>query len=194
MSPLCNLMYFSSAWTSNSSHLPVCGGHMSGGRRPPGPKRIPTDVSESLATQRPGGSHHLRPYGSGPWAQLWRYCQELRLPRHKGAFTQTDTGQWSFFIVFGLPFLKKPTSEGINPEFWVILIRCVMCLQEMLGLMKPATSGQQGKPLAPHDAAASCRYEIISILPCEIVTLLPMQENYLRESSCAHFLFSLHLV
>ncbi|XP_067315053.1 protein transport protein Sec23B [Pseudorasbora parva] len=31
-------------------------------------------------------------------------------------------------------------------------------IQEMLGLMKPATSGQQGKPLAPHDAAASCRF------------------------------------
>lgn len=28
-------------------------------------------------------------------------------------------------------------------------------IQEMLGLMKPATSGQQGKPLAPHDAAAA---------------------------------------
>lgn len=69
-----------------------------------------------------------------------------------------------------------------------------MCLQEMLGLMKPATSGQQGKPLAPHDAAASCRYEIIIILPCEIVTLLSMQENDLHEGSCAHFLFSLHLV
>lgn len=59
-------MYFSSAWTSNPSHLSVCGGHMSGGGRPPGPERIPTDVSESFATQRPGGSHHLRPYGSGP--------------------------------------------------------------------------------------------------------------------------------
>uniref|UniRef100_A0AAR2LYC7 Protein transport protein SEC23 n=1 Tax=Pygocentrus nattereri TaxID=42514 RepID=A0AAR2LYC7_PYGNA len=31
-------------------------------------------------------------------------------------------------------------------------------IQEMLGLMKPAASGQQGRPLAPQDAATSCRF------------------------------------
>uniref|UniRef100_A0AAQ5X0N0 Protein transport protein SEC23 n=1 Tax=Amphiprion ocellaris TaxID=80972 RepID=A0AAQ5X0N0_AMPOC len=31
-------------------------------------------------------------------------------------------------------------------------------IQEMLGLTKPAASGQQGRPLAPQDAAASCRF------------------------------------
>lgn len=64
---------------------------------------------------------------------------------------------------------KKPTRECIKTEFSVKFIRFIMCLQEMLGLMKPATSGQQGKPLAPHDAAASCRCEmIVIILLCEI--------------------------
>lgn len=38
----------------------------------------------------------------------------------------------------------------------------VMYSQEMLGLMKPAASGQQGKPLAPHDDAASCRYVMVA--------------------------------
>ncbi len=46
-------------------------------------------------------------------------------------------------------------------EFSITFIKCVICLQEMLGLMKPATSGQQGKPLAPHDAAASCKYDMV---------------------------------
>uniref|UniRef100_A0AAY5ELL2 Protein transport protein SEC23 n=1 Tax=Electrophorus electricus TaxID=8005 RepID=A0AAY5ELL2_ELEEL len=31
-------------------------------------------------------------------------------------------------------------------------------IQEMLGLMKPGVSGPHGQPLAPHDAAASCRF------------------------------------
>lgn len=31
-------------------------------------------------------------------------------------------------------------------------------IQEMLGLMKPAPSGQQGKPMGPHDDASSCRF------------------------------------
>ncbi|XP_023815979.1 protein transport protein Sec23A [Oryzias latipes] len=31
-------------------------------------------------------------------------------------------------------------------------------IQEMLGLMKPAATGPQGRPVAPQDAAASCRF------------------------------------
>lgn len=51
-----------------------------------------------------------------------------------------------------------------------------MCvLQEMLGLTKPLAPGQQGRPMAPQDAGASCRCDmegaIASSLMCKHVLL-----------------------
>ncbi len=68
------------------------------------------------------------------------------------------------WLGFDLPFLniyKIANKRPCKAEFSITFIKCVICLQEMLGLMKPATSGQQGKPLAPHDAAASCKYDMV---------------------------------
>ncbi|KAK1798097.1 hypothetical protein P4O66_000594 [Electrophorus voltai] len=50
---------------------------------------------------------------------------------------------------------KELTPKQIQ---WDNVKRFVACLQEMLGLMKPGVSGPHGQPLAPHDAAASCRF------------------------------------
>lgn len=46
---------------------------------------------------------------------------------------------------------------------------CVSCcaFQEMLGLTKPGASGQQGRPLAPQEAAATCRYKEVTLVTCQ---------------------------
>lgn len=38
----------------------------------------------------------------------------------------------------------------------MLVFLCIF--QEMLGLSKPTASGQPGRPPAPQDATASCRY------------------------------------
>ncbi|KAE8277077.1 Protein transport protein Sec23B [Larimichthys crocea] len=46
----------------------------------------------------------------------------------------------------------------LPPNALVGLITFGRMVQEMLGLSKPATSGQQGRPPAPQDASASCKF------------------------------------
>lgn len=62
----------------------------------------------------------------------------------------------------------------------------------MLGLTKPAVTGQQGRPLAPQDAAATCKYVgAQTIHVCQLMVIVYKKSKALFFSkTCVCVLYS----
>ena len=105
------------------SDLPVCGGHVSGGRWPPSAQGVLADVPEPPPSGRTGGFDHVWEDGTSSRTQLRGDLQELRLPGDEGPHCQADPGQCLACPQAGAGIVLK-VSLRIRKKLGAILLLC----------------------------------------------------------------------